>query len=54
MRDTERERGKDIGRGRLTLQGAQCETRSWALGSHPELKADAQPLNHPGVPDEVF
>ena len=22
------------------------------LGSHPELKADAQPLSHPGVPEE--
>ena len=22
----------------------------WTLGSHPELKADTQPLNHPGVP----
>ena len=22
----------------------------WILGSHPELKADAQTLGHPGVP----
>ena len=33
-----------------SLQGAQCETRSWGLVSHPEPKADAQPLSHPGVP----
>ena len=23
-------------------------------GSHPELKADAQPLSHPGVPVQIF
>ena len=34
------------------MQGAPCGTRSdpGTLGSHPELKAGAQPLSHPGVP----
>ncbi|XP_072588692.1 uncharacterized protein [Vulpes vulpes] len=46
-----RERGRDIGRGRSRLP-ARSTTWDTILdpGSHPELKADAQPLNHPGVP----
>ena len=31
-------------------QGARYGTRSRTLGSHPEPKADARPLSHPGVP----
>ena len=31
-------------------QGAWYGTQSWILGSGPELKADAQPLSHPGIP----
>ena len=31
-------------------QGPWCETQSQNLGSRPELKADAQPLSHPGIP----
>ena len=40
MRDTQR--GRDIGRGRNRLPA-----RSWRSWDH---RADAQPLNHPGVP----
>ena len=34
-----------------SLQGARCGTRSQDPGSHPEPKADAQPLSHPGAPE---
>ena len=49
MRDTERAR--DIGRGRSRLLAGSLMW-DWIpkLGSCPELKADGQPLNHPGVP----
>ena len=33
-----------------SLHRAQCETRSWDLGSRPEPNTDAQPLSHPGAP----
>ena len=39
IHDRHRERGRDI-------VGGEAGT----LGPHPELKADDQPLNHPGVP----
>ena len=48
MRDTER--GRDIEGEAGSSQGARCGTRSWGPGSHPEPKADAQPLNHPDIP----
>ena len=50
------ERGWDIGRGRSRLPArSRCGTRSWTPGSCPQLKADAQLLNHPGVPDlDIF
>ena len=49
MRDTEerqryRQREKQAPRGKPT---GGLDTR--ILGSHPEPKADAQPLSHPGV-----
>ena len=44
MRDTERDTGRDIGRGR---KDAGFDPR--IPGSQPEPKADAQPLNHPGT-----
>ena len=53
MRD--RERGRDIGRGRGRLPvGSPMWDSILGLdpgtpGSHPESKADAQPLSHPGV-----
>ena len=36
------------------MQGAQCGTRSLDPGSCPELKADAQPLSHPGIPHLIL
>ena len=47
MRDTERQRHKKREAG--SLQGDQCRTLSQDL-LHPEPKADAQPLSHPGEP----
>ena len=46
MRDTERKSQGEAG----FLQGARGGTRSQIPGSCPELKADARPLSHPGVP----
>ena len=52
MRDTERDR--DIGRGRKSRLHPCREPNVGldprTLGSCPELKADAQPLSHPGAP----
>ena len=56
MRDTEREREREReaetqAEGEAGfLQGTQCGTRFQIPGSHPEPKADTQPLNHPGIP----
>ena len=41
-------------RAAVSPPGAQYGTRSQTPGSHPELKAEAQPLSHPGIPDPVF
>ena len=54
MRDMERERQ----RHRQREKQAPCREPDVGLdpstpGSLPELKADAQPLSHPGVPVEV-
>ena len=51
MRDRERERQRD----RPREKQASCWKPDMGLdprtpGSHPESKADAQPLSHPGVP----
>ena len=54
MRDTERE-AETQAEGKVgSLWGARRETRSQDPGRHPGLKADAQPLSHPGVPKEIF
>ena len=65
MRDTEkeRERGRDTGRGRSRLHAGSPVWDSilgrrepsvglnpGTPGSHPEPKADAQQLSHPGIP----
>ena len=50
MRDTEREAETQVEGEVGSTQGALCGTRSGTAGSHPELKADAQPLSHPGAP----
>ena len=50
MRDTQRE-AETQAEGEVGFpQGAQCGTPSPNLGPHPEPKADAQPLSHPGIP----
>ena len=54
QRDREREAGNYAERGAVSLPGAQYGTRSQTPGSHPELKAEAQPLSHPGIPDPDF
>ena len=55
MRDTERERERARQRHRQSEKQAPCREPkagldSRTLGSRTELKADAQPLSHPGVP----
>ena len=50
MRNTETEAEGEAG----SMQGVQCGTRTWIMGSGPEPKADAQPLSYPGVPDFNF
>ena len=55
MRNTERERE----RHRQREKQAPCRKPDEGLdprtpGSHPESTADAQPLNHPGVPPLAF
>ena len=56
IRVTEREReaGNYAERAAVSPPGAQYGTRSKTPGSHPELKAEAQPLSHPGIPDPDF
>ena len=49
------ERGRDIGRGRekqAPRREPNVGLNPRTLGSHPELKADAQPLS--GVPNSIF
>ena len=54
MRDTERRQ-----RHRQSEKQAPCREPNVGLdlrilGSCPELKADAQPLSHPGAPRAIF
>ena len=49
MRDRERERGKDTGRGRSRLHAGSLMWE-WTPGSHAEPKAGAKLLSHPGIP----
>ena len=45
-----KKRGRDIDRGRSKLlTGSPMQDSTLDLGSCPELKADAQPLSHPGM-----
>ena len=56
MRDTERERGRDTGRGRSRLHAGSLTWDS-ILGLQdqaPGLKAGAKPLSHPGIPLSNF
>lgn len=43
MRDTERKAETEAEGEADSMQGAWCGTQSWTPGSHPELKADAEP-----------
>ena len=50
MRDRERERQRCGQREKQAPCGKpNAERDPRTLGSHPELKADAQPLSHPGI-----
>ena len=51
MRDTEREAEIQAEGEAGFMQGARCGTPLGTKESHPELKADAQLLSHPGAPD---
>ena len=52
MRDRERERERQRHRGRSRLHAGSLmwDSIPGPQGSRPELKADAQPLSHSGVP----
>ena len=54
QRDREREAENYAEREAGSPPGAQYGTRSQTPGSHPESKAEAQSLSHPGIPDPVF
>ena len=46
----ERERGRDMGREKQApRREPDAGLDPGTLGSHPEPKADAQPMSHPGV-----
>ena len=51
MRDTQREGGRDTGRGRSRLPAGRWmqDSISGPQGSCPGPKAGAKPLSHPGV-----
>ena len=50
MKDTERDRDIDGGRGRLTAGEPAVGLEPRTTGSRLEPKVDAQPLSHPGAP----
>ena len=50
MRDTEREAETQAEGEAGSMQEPDAGLDSRTPGSHPEPKADAQPLSHPGVP----
>ena len=49
MRDTERQRQRQREK-QAPCRESDAELDPRTLGSHPEPKADAQPLSHPGIP----
>ena len=51
-RETYRERGRDIGRGRSREPNVGLNPGT--PGSHPEPKAGTQPLSHSGVPSSAI
>ena len=53
MRDTQKEAEIQAEGEAGSLQEPDGGLDPGTPGSHPELKGDAQPLSHPGVPVEV-
>ena len=51
MRDRERERQREK---QASCREPYVGLNPGTTGSHPEPKADAQPLSHPGVPEHVL
>ena len=55
MKDTHREAETQAeGREASSMQEPDAGLDSGAPGSHPEPKADNQPLSHPGIPETGF
>ena len=54
MKDTQRGRDTGRGRSRLPEKEPNAGLNPRTPGLHPESKADAQPLSHPGVPRKKF
>ena len=56
MRDTERKREAETGRGRSRVHAPEPDMGfdPGSPGPCPGPKADAQPLSHPGVPNTDF
>ena len=54
MTDPERQADTGRGRSRLPAGNPMWDWIPGPWGSHPGLKADAQPLSHPGVPKELI
>ena len=54
MRDTEREAETQGGEKQAPCGEPDVGLDSRTPGSHPEPKADAQPLSHPCIPTAVF
>ena len=52
MRDLERERGRDIGRGRSRLPTGESDAGLDPRTPGSKLKADTQPLSHSGAPGQ--
>ena len=50
MRDTEREAETEAEGEAGSMQEPDVGLDPMTPGSRPELKADAQPLSHPGIP----
>ena len=51
---TQRERGRDIGRGRSMHREPDVGFDPGSPGPGPGPKAGAKPLRHPGIPDALL
>ena len=56
MKDKEREKGRNTGRGRSRLHNRKPDVglHPGTPGSRPGLKAGAKLLSHPGIPKSFF